>query len=206
MKRHSVFATAAVIVAALAIAWLLLVVLLRQSTPATRGGEAPENAPAPASAGTTTPPGSSIKVHLLTVSADGLHLDTVERDVPYASSTVDQASAIINAELALQAPLVSAIPKGTTLKALYVTKRGDAYVDLSPEVTRAHPGGTTAELLTVYSIVDALTINLPAITGVQILVDGQEVDTLAGHVDLRRPLQKDPSYVRAAGAGAANQP
>ncbi|HPW21762.1 MAG TPA: GerMN domain-containing protein, partial [Vicinamibacterales bacterium] len=50
------------------------------------------------------------------------------------------------------------------------------------------PGGSQHELLTVYAIVDTLTANLPAITSVQILVDGREVDSLAGHVDLRRPL------------------
>ena len=32
--------------------------------------------------------------------------------------------------------------------------------------------------------------NLPAITAVQLLVDGKEADTLAGHVDLRRPFMK----------------
>ena len=43
-------------------------------------------------------------------------------------------------------------------------------------------------MFTVYSLVNTLTDNLPAISAVQILVDGREVDTLAGHVDLRRPL------------------
>ena len=37
----------------------------------------------------------------------------------------------------------------------------------------------------------ALTSNLPAVTGVQILIDGKEVDTLAGHLDLRRPIEQD---------------
>jgi hypothetical protein len=52
-------------------------------------------------------------------------------------------------------------------------------------------------LFTIYAIVNALTVNLPAITRVQILVDGKEVDTLAGHVDLRHPLQKNLKWVRA---------
>ena len=46
-----------------------------------------------------------------------------------------------------------------------------------------------------YSIVNALTVNLPAIQRVQILVDGKEVDTLAGHVDLRHPLAKSLEWV-----------
>ena len=32
---------------------------------------------------------------------------------------------------------------------------------------------------------------------VQILVDGREVDTLAGHVDLRRPLPAGASWIRS---------
>ena len=53
-----------------------------------------------------------------------------------------------------------------------------------------------AELFTIYAIVNALTVNLPAVTRVQILIDGKEVDTLAGHVDLRHPLQKSMNWVR----------
>ena len=63
-------------------------------------------------------------------------------------------------------------------------------------VSTAHPGGSLTELLTVYAIVNAVTANLPAIQRVQLLVDGQEVDTIAGHVDVRRPLTRDTSLVR----------
>jgi hypothetical protein len=41
-----------------------------------------------------------------------------------------------------------------------------------------------------------LTTNLPAVTSVQVLVDGKEVETLAGHVDLRGPLSKNLDYVQ----------
>ena len=76
------------------------------------------------------------------------------------------------------------------------TERGDAFVDLSPEVSTKHSGGSSTELLTVYAIVNAVAANLPTIQRVQILIDGREVDTLAGHVDLRRPLERDFSLVR----------
>jgi len=94
------------------------------------------------------------------------------------------------------APLVSAVPPGTTLRGVYITERGDAYVDLSGAAVTAHPGGTLAELLTVYTIVNVLTVNLPAIQAVQILIDGKEVATLAGHVDLREPLAKNLGLVQ----------
>ena len=81
------------------------------------------------------------------------------------------------------------------LRDVFITERGDAFVDLSGDITRSIPGGSLDEIFTVYSIVNALTVNLPAITRVQILVDGKEVDTLAGHVDLRHPLAKSLEWV-----------
>jgi hypothetical protein len=78
---------------------------------------------------------------------------------------------------------------------VFVTERGDAFVDLSGDIVARHPGGSLAEIFTVYSIVNALTVNLPAVTRVQILVDGKEIDTLAGHVDLRHPLAKSLEWV-----------
>jgi len=116
----------------------------------------------------------------------------VDREVSYAEGAAAQAQEIVSAQLtAVPAPLVSAIPPATTLRALYLNEKGAAFVDLSKDVSTAHPGGSQNELLTIYSIVDALTANLPAITSVQLLVDGKEVDTLAGHIDLRKPLQKN---------------
>jgi spore germination protein GerM len=119
-----------------------------------------------------------------------------QREVPFGEPVVEQARRIIEAQLAVPAaPLVSAIPAGTMLRALYITERGDAFVDLSADISRKHTGGSMDEILTVYTIVNALTVNLPAITRVQILVDGKEVDTLAGHVDLRNPLAKNLAWV-----------
>src|ERR671910_197095 len=63
------------------------------------------------------------------------------------------------------------------------------------DVRKNHPGGTTNETLTVYALVSALTSNLPAVSSVQILIEGKEVDTLAGHLDLRRPIEQDLKWV-----------
>jgi spore germination protein GerM len=121
-----------------------------------------------------------------------------QREVPVGEGVLEQARHILEAQLGrAPGPLASAIPEGTTLRALYVTERGDAFVDLSGDARAKHTGGTLDELFTVYAIVDALTVNLPAITRVQILVEGKEVDTLAGHVDLRHPLQKSLQWIRA---------
>jgi spore germination protein GerM len=141
-------------------------------------------------------PERKIKARLYYVSLDGSRLTGVDREVTYADGTAAQAQEIVNAQLAAAAPpLVSAIPPGTTLRALYLNSNGEVYVDLSKEVATAHTGGMQDELLTIYAIVDALTSNLPAVTAVQLLVDGKEVDTLAGHIDLRRPLEKNLALI-----------
>jgi germination protein M len=131
-------------------------------------------------------------------SADGQFLVPVQREVPYGDGPVEQGRQIVLAQLQQASPseLVAAIPPGTTLRRFYVTDGGDAFVDLGPEIVANHPGGSVAELFTVYAIVNAVTANLPAITRVQLLVDGREVDTLAGHIDLRRPLQRNDTLVR----------
>jgi hypothetical protein len=145
----------------------------------------------------TAPSGPKIKAELFYVSDDGEQLVALEREVPFGEGTVEQARQIVAAEVSpVSEPLVSPVPAGTMLRSVFVTDRGEAYVDLSHEIIANHPGGTLNELLTVYAIVDVLTANLPAITSVQLLIDGKEVATLAGHVDLRRPLAKNLAWVQ----------
>jgi spore germination protein GerM len=175
---------------------LLAVVLMRGVANLT----APQQGPAggeqePQQSGAAAVP--HITATLYYASAEGDHLVPVIRDVQLAEGTVEQGRQIVLAQLG-PAPqgLVSTIPKGTTLRAFYVTDRAEAFVDLSPEASSAHPGGSLNELFTVYTIVNAVTTNLPAISRVQILLDGRESDTLAGHVDLRRPLEKNLSLVK----------
>ena len=138
------------------------------------------------------------KIHarLLYVAEDGLHLLPIEQEVVYGENTVEQAKRILEAQVAApKTPLVSSIPTGTTLRTVFLTQKGEAYIDLSSELRANHPGGSTNEILTAYALVGALTLNLPAVTGVQILIDGKEVDTLAGHLDLRRPLEQDERWI-----------
>ena len=163
----------------------------------TLGRSAAATPPPAAAPPVPAPPGRKIKARLFYVADDGTRLTSVERDVAYGEGPDEQAREIVAAQIApVVEPLVSAIPPGTTLRAVFITKSGDAYVDLSREVRAAHPGGTVNELLTVYTIVNALTVNLPAVTGVQVLVDGKEVDTLSGHIDLRGPLAKNLTWVQ----------
>ena len=172
-----------------ALVWVLFVVLPKRVSSDNPAPAATAAAPAAA--------GRKIKARLFYVADDGIHLTHVERDVAYGEGALEQAREIVAAQVApVTAPLLSAIPAGTTLRALYLTEGGEAYVDFSREIAAAHSGGTAHELLTVYTVVNVLTENLPAVTAVQVLVDGKEMDTLAGHVDLRNPLGKNLALVQ----------
>ena len=183
MNASRALMIAAAVPVTIALGWALFVTLPgRVATTLS-----PDATSAPAAGGADTAD-RKIKARLFYVADDGRTLTSVEQDVPFAERPVDQAKAIVTAQLAPVAePIVSAIPVGTTLRALFITG-SEAYVDLSRELAANHPGGSMHERLTVETIVSALTANLPAVTSVQILVDGKELETLAGHIALSRPM------------------
>jgi hypothetical protein len=183
MTARRAAAIAAIVALAVATWYVLFIGLPRWTAPKPPALPPPE---------ARTEPAAKIRARLYHLSEDGLRLEPVEAEVPFGDGTLEQGRQLVLALLnAPPSPLVSTIPPGTTLKGFYLGGQGVAFVDLSAEATTAHRGGSLDEIFTVYSIVDTLTENLPAITAVQLLVNGRQVDTLAGHVDVRRPLGKD---------------
>ena len=69
-------------------------------------------------------------------------------------------------------------------------------MDFSSALAEDHPGGSTGELITVYSIVDTLLTNFPSQSKVQILIQGKPRETLSGHIDIRKPLSKNTDIIR----------
>ncbi|MGD0303688.1 MAG: GerMN domain-containing protein [Candidatus Acidiferrales bacterium] len=76
------------------------------------------------------------------------------------------------------------LPEDTTLLGFYLLPDGTAVADFSDSLSSETPSGILSERLAVDSIVQTLKSNLPAAHRLKILIHGQEVDTLAGHVDL----------------------
>lgn len=153
-----------------------------------------QSAPAPAAQAAAVP---HIIATLYYGTSDGQALAAVKREVPLGEGPRAQGQQILQSQLEpAPPPYASLIPEGTMLRAFYITDRGDAFVDFSPEISSNHPGGSTNELLTVYAIVNVVTANLSSVERVQILIDGKQADTLAGHVDLRRPFERDTSLVK----------
>jgi len=190
MPRRNI-AVAGIVVFAAAAAWFLFIGLPRWYAARRAPGAAVSTA-------ATAAPAVAIRkitATLYYLSDDGMTLVPAQREIPFGATVVEQARAIIEAQIAAAPPRISAIPAETKLRDVFITERGDAFVDLSGDIVTKHPGGSLDEIFTVYTLVNALTVNLPAVTRVQILIDGKQVDTLAGHVDLRHPLAKSLEWV-----------
>jgi germination protein M len=88
----------------------------------------------------------------------------------------------------------SPLPPETTVRAVFLAADGTAYLDLSSEAQSNASPGIRGENLAVYSLVDSLAANIPSVKSIKILIQGQEVETLSGHVDLTNNFVADVSY------------
>lgn len=70
------------------------------------------------------------------------------------------------------------------------TEGGICYVDLSNEFITKHSGGSSAEILTIYSIVNTLT-EITSVKKVQFLIEGEKINIYKGHLDISKPLDRD---------------
>ncbi len=177
----------------LALGWGLFTVLGRQLASPTPDAEPPP--PAPAASAAVSPRISAI---LYFVADDGVSLVGVPHEVPLGDTPVAQARALIEAQLNTDPPepLARAVPANVAVRGVFLPGRDEAYVDLESTFASTLPGGSHNEMLAVYAIVSVLTTNLSPIGRVQILLDGHEVETLAGHVDLREPLRHNEGLIR----------
>ena len=140
--------------------------------------------------------GRRINVRLYFEAPDREGLLPEEREVAFSADLARQLRNVVE-ELAKGSTsgLVPTLPAGTRVLEVFVQARGVAWVDLSSEATTGLPGGSKAELLTVYSIVNTIVTNFPAVSRVRIVVNDQPVTSLGGHVDISRPLPPDMTLV-----------
>jgi len=95
--------------------------------------------------------------------------------------------------------LIPTLPAQTKVLALDIDERGVARVSFNGALTRYHPGGSSAEIMTVYSVVNSLVLNFPEIKQVQILIEGKEIDSITGHLSLSKPIPPNPGLVKKTG-------
>lgn len=84
---------------------------------------------------------------------------------------------------------VSPFPRGTRARgAFFNPEDSSVVVDFSMELVTGHPGGSSAEAATLTSILRTVALNFPDTRSCTILVDGAQVQTLAGHLTMDRPF------------------
>jgi germination protein M len=138
-------------------------------------------------------PEEMIEVNLYFSDSQAMYLVPEKRKIPQTTSLAKQV--VVELIKGPDSPdLYSTIPEGTRVNEVYIAD-DIVYVDLSEEVFKNHPGGSSGELMTVYSIVNSLT-EISPIKGVQILVEGNERNSLVGHVDISMPLLRDEDWIK----------
>jgi germination protein M len=120
-----------------------------------------------------------------------------KRRIPRRDRLPERAKAVL--EELIRGPrseLLPTIPRGTRVRGVTIGEDGVCTVDFDGAIVRNHPGGTSSELMTVYSIVESLTKNVTGVQTVRILVEGEPRETFAGHLFIGAPLGPEPLYVR----------
>jgi spore germination protein GerM len=117
---------------------------------------------------------------------------TERRPVPFGESLEESVEATLRALAAgpSQATGVRVLPPEARLEQTYFAdETATLYLDFNAALITQHPGGSAAEYNTISALVRTIGANFPDVTRIQILVDGQPVDTLAGHFDTSKPIE-----------------
>jgi spore germination protein GerM len=147
---------------------------------------------------TQSPSDAVVKVKMFWTSAEdesGLAPATIQ--LALSKDPVLRAKQVINTLLA--GPVDSdlrTLPPDTALLAFYLLPDGTAIADFSEALATSTPSGIQSEQLAVDSIARTLEANVPSAKRLKILIHGQEMDTLAGHVDLTQPFIVDTKAAR----------
>ncbi len=106
--------------------------------------------------------------------------------IPLPSVRQQRAEELLRALIALYLDKSSPhpLPVGSDIRSVYLVDPGLAVVDINAAFADGHRSGVLSEELTVASLIQTLSANIPGILKVKILVEGKQRDTLAGHVDL----------------------
>lgn len=95
-----------------------------------------------------------------------------------------------------ESPLAPVLDSETRVLGVYVDDANTAYIDLENAAGIPPSPGVRTELLSVYSLVNTLVVNIDGIDRVKILIGGSEAETLAGHIATGFPLTAHMLLVR----------
>lgn len=132
----------------------------------------------------------------------------VQMAMALSADPVKRAKQVLN-ELIEDSPAADqrTVPADTVLLGFYLLPDGTAIADFSDALASETPSGILSEEMAVDSVRLTLQNNVPGLSRLKILIHGQEVDTLAGHIDLTGFFDLNPASagISVAPASAATQ-
>jgi spore germination protein GerM len=178
IPRHLVIGVAVLMLAALGLsgyAWKM-----RKTAASTTVANVDTRPLAPPIAGPTE------QVILFVAHDDNGTLRAESAQIPLPSGRQQRAEELLRALLSLYLEKSSphSIAAGSEIRSVFLIDPGVAVIDLNAVFANNHRSGVLVEELTVTSLIHTISANIPGIAKVQILIDGKERDTLAGHADL----------------------
>ena len=150
-----------------------------------------ESAPLKVAPGNPAPPPSEkIRVTLFFPQKEDGLLRPEERDVDKPADAPGFARTLMREVIVgpHDPALTAALSEKFSLRSVFVPGNGEIVVDLNVDPAWSRAAGSAEETAAVAAVVDTLLQNLAQTDRVRILVNGNPVETLAGHVDLSRPL------------------
>jgi spore germination protein GerM len=117
--------------------------------------------------------------------ADGT-LRAQSAQIPLPGGRQQRAEELLRALLRIyqQSGASHRLAPAADIRSIYLVAPGAAVIDLNTAFADQHRSGILDEQLTVNSLVETLAVNVPGVTRVRILVEGNARETLAGHADL----------------------
>lgn len=177
IPRHLVIGTAVLLAVALGMSAYLWRMRRRAAVPEPAAYERPVAPPVS---------GSTEQITLYVADDDTGTLHAQGARIPLPAGRQERAEELLRAlvEIYLDKTSPHALGAGSDIRNVYLVDPGLAVIDMNAAFSDNHRSGVLVEELTVASLVETLSANIPGINRVKILVDGQSRDTLAGHVDL----------------------
>jgi len=130
--------------------------------------------------------GPTERVVLYVAHDDDGSLRAESAQIPMPSGRQQRSEELLRALLSLYLDKSSphVLGPGSDVRSVFLVDPGVAVIDLNSAFADTHRSGILVEELTVASLIHTISANTPGILKVQILVDGKERETLAGHADL----------------------
>ena len=94
--------------------------------------------------------------------------------------------------------LINTFPAGVTVRDVSLDEEGTAFVNFNKNLIKLHPGGSTAEMASIYSLTNSITENVPEVKKVKIFMEGKELSSIKGHISTKNAFRPDPELFAPA--------